>query len=1047
MPIVIKELFGSDSITDLSNKLNFNFDQIILAGGGPPGIQGPAGPQGVPGPEGDRGDHWFVGLTAFGQTLDHDGINNLKVEDHFLDILGDVLAYFDNGLGSTGWTATGVNLMGPKGDTGNVGGSFEWKLNLGSFGPFATDSVGSYYGPTGLVSTVDNANINYIVPIGASKNGLFLGDIDRRISKLANFNSKSISPLTSEQNSPKLSIIQNGINSAGLNGLMIGAMGLTSSTGTLQSNFTFNTSGATVDAKLFYHAGFYAKFNSPNYQHAFKQTSFNSDFDIVANELNVIAPRIAKLSILGGEVEIAENKNFNLKSKSIRLYGATHNGNYDSIISLDAVVGNQADVLGQQYLRSFIIFQSKTVGGTGSVIIGATNSYIFDTKSALQISRSINTATSDDASLVFWNNSNTINSTTDYNAKFISSFDPTNKSFQISTKRLALNGVFSSNSADRLAQFPVHINQKWVDLPTTAGNTAIAGVDKWIFGIDSNNSSTSFSTSIGTGLGVVYYNSGSTGVFNSLDINSIGLQTYQTGATAGSYLAGKFNANLYSQIGEESIYGNFGIGFATNVNLGIGATAKLAVHGSVRIGNTATGYHNWSTIGPKYGLLIEGSINQGSTSVFELYKTSLQDYTATKKTIEFPTGSTPIYSIATKNRIFATSYIAGGTTNLYNGTQSSLDYYKEPHFSLPDLRTGMHLLNVAEGALVVGYTANISNYDVNKSKTVAKFTTVVDNEYAGPNSKIGSTDPSDAEYSRFTSDIFNSDYYNTANGASNSHYESFTVEKRLSLKPLYIDGNYMLDLYNKSIGVSGSSDLDGQYLLGKQLILPSTNSSLCFIGFGIKDDGKLWTENLSKRRSVMIAPGLYEGQILTITSLNRNPSAQIILNGNPQYGRQFSKTPAEVSPAYVSYSDYHVLGLDKNVKRTTGDYDSTIESERGLPNLNTGNYSNSLFEDFNASYFATDLKWNNDSGLNAPFQNFNHNISGGHDYVKLDSYHRRKFTRRGQFVICGAKTITLQWLPYYIEQAALGAANNQLTYKRVELSRQNLSFAQKNALI
>jgi hypothetical protein len=94
MPITIKELFPSDPLSEALEKINFNFDQLILAGGGPPGPAGPIGPQGVPGPLGKRGDHWFVGASALGQTADHDG-GSLKVEDHFLDSLGDVYSNSD----------------------------------------------------------------------------------------------------------------------------------------------------------------------------------------------------------------------------------------------------------------------------------------------------------------------------------------------------------------------------------------------------------------------------------------------------------------------------------------------------------------------------------------------------------------------------------------------------------------------------------------------------------------------------------------------------------------------------------------------------------------------------------------------------------------------------------------------------------------------------------------------------------------------------------------------------------------------------------------
>jgi hypothetical protein len=43
MPITVKELLLSDSISEVVEKVNFNFDQLILAGGGPPGIQGVQG--------------------------------------------------------------------------------------------------------------------------------------------------------------------------------------------------------------------------------------------------------------------------------------------------------------------------------------------------------------------------------------------------------------------------------------------------------------------------------------------------------------------------------------------------------------------------------------------------------------------------------------------------------------------------------------------------------------------------------------------------------------------------------------------------------------------------------------------------------------------------------------------------------------------------------------------------------------------------------------------------------------------------------------------
>jgi hypothetical protein len=55
--IVIKELLSSDKVSELVDKINFNFDQLLLNGGGPIGLTG--GPGGI-GPIGPRGSVWFT---------------------------------------------------------------------------------------------------------------------------------------------------------------------------------------------------------------------------------------------------------------------------------------------------------------------------------------------------------------------------------------------------------------------------------------------------------------------------------------------------------------------------------------------------------------------------------------------------------------------------------------------------------------------------------------------------------------------------------------------------------------------------------------------------------------------------------------------------------------------------------------------------------------------------------------------------------------------------------------------------------------------------
>jgi len=55
--IVIREILASDTVSDLVDKVNFNFDQLLLNGGGP---AGPIGGSGPAGPLGPRGSIWFT---------------------------------------------------------------------------------------------------------------------------------------------------------------------------------------------------------------------------------------------------------------------------------------------------------------------------------------------------------------------------------------------------------------------------------------------------------------------------------------------------------------------------------------------------------------------------------------------------------------------------------------------------------------------------------------------------------------------------------------------------------------------------------------------------------------------------------------------------------------------------------------------------------------------------------------------------------------------------------------------------------------------------
>ena len=112
--IHIKELFGSDNITALTEKVNFNFDQLILAGGGPQGPIGESGASGPVGPGGVRGSQWIGASGSAGVSLPTDGV--FRENDFKLNPNGDVDYYV-----SSAFVTTGINLQGPKGDKGGSG--------------------------------------------------------------------------------------------------------------------------------------------------------------------------------------------------------------------------------------------------------------------------------------------------------------------------------------------------------------------------------------------------------------------------------------------------------------------------------------------------------------------------------------------------------------------------------------------------------------------------------------------------------------------------------------------------------------------------------------------------------------------------------------------------------------------------------------------------------------------------------------------------------------------------------------------------------------
>jgi hypothetical protein len=108
----IQALNSGDTQESIREKVNFNFDSIVAAGGGPQGQKGadgkqgpigPAGPKGDPGQEGIRGTKWFVQASEpLGGSSDP-----IRVGDYWVQTLANnsIFVYTDSG-----WINTGQNL-------------------------------------------------------------------------------------------------------------------------------------------------------------------------------------------------------------------------------------------------------------------------------------------------------------------------------------------------------------------------------------------------------------------------------------------------------------------------------------------------------------------------------------------------------------------------------------------------------------------------------------------------------------------------------------------------------------------------------------------------------------------------------------------------------------------------------------------------------------------------------------------------------------------------------------------------------------------------
>ena len=150
MPITIQEIIASDTISQLVDKTNFNFDQLLLNGGGPGGPVGPAGPVGPGGGRGPKGSTWYEDTATSLPATDPNTIivsPNLLTGDYYLDFDGWVWEYI-----TAAWVKSTINLTGPQ---GSIGASGSFGLSFGS--PLLGYKNTLYCAPIGTISPTTGA--------------------------------------------------------------------------------------------------------------------------------------------------------------------------------------------------------------------------------------------------------------------------------------------------------------------------------------------------------------------------------------------------------------------------------------------------------------------------------------------------------------------------------------------------------------------------------------------------------------------------------------------------------------------------------------------------------------------------------------------------------------------------------------------------------------------------------------------------------------------------------------------------------------------------
>ncbi len=171
MPITIQEIIASDTISQLVDKTNFNFDQLLLNGGGPAGPIGPSGPVGPAGGRGPKGTRWYedTSSSAPGANPTSTYPTSTPLEgDYYLQFNGQVWEY--NG---TTWVITTIDLEGPQGPQGVGGGMGDTfgsptiGLQTAIYNGPIGEGTGATSGNEGVPSVMIGGAVSTTIPLGS----------------------------------------------------------------------------------------------------------------------------------------------------------------------------------------------------------------------------------------------------------------------------------------------------------------------------------------------------------------------------------------------------------------------------------------------------------------------------------------------------------------------------------------------------------------------------------------------------------------------------------------------------------------------------------------------------------------------------------------------------------------------------------------------------------------------------------------------------------------------------------------------------------------